>query len=100
MVVLKLKVECSICHNLVEKSMVRLMNPLEKEERYECYKCFKGSKNNNLLRQKNIIPFIEKKDLECGYCKYKFKSAKLKCPYCGKDDFLMERNVTTVDLLG
>lgn len=99
MAVLKLKVECSICHNQAEKSMVRLMNPLEKEKRYECYRCFKGSKNNPLLKRRSEKSIVEKKDLLCGYCKYKFRSMKMKCPYCGKSDFLVERNIKTVDLL-
>tara|TARA_Y100000031_G_C7879862_1_gene230213 strand:- start:25 stop:276 length:252 start_codon:yes stop_codon:yes gene_type:complete len=82
---------------MVEKSQTRLLNPLVKNKVYECYSCFKGKKNS-MFKIYDEQP-KQKKELFCGHCRYKFRSTKMNCPYCGKRDYLVERNVTVVDLL-
>lgn len=92
---LKQMVECVICTNKVAKSEARLLDPFKTREEYECFDCFKnnGSKSSSATKPE------QKMELFCTFCKFKFKSKKLSCPYCGKKEYLMENRFTTVDLL-
>jgi len=82
---------------MVNQAKARLLNPLEKEKRFECYNCFKAKKAKGAPSGPKTP---EKREFFCSFCKYKFKSAKTTCPYCGKNDRIIERNVTVVELLG
>ncbi len=97
MPVLKEKITCCTCSELVEKSRSRLLNPLEREKKFECYNCFRSAKELGTLELSSKPK--EKRELFCGLCKYSFRSSRAVCPYCGKKDYLEEKNVRVIDLL-
>ena len=97
MVVIPKKVDCSLCYKTVLKSEARLLSPFDNIVRYECFSCFK--KKSNMPQKQILLSPEEKRDLFCTFCKFKFKSRRLACPYCGKKEYLMEGEITTTDLL-
>ena len=97
MAVIPQRVECSLCYQTVLKSQARVLSPFDNIKRHECFSCFK--KKSNLPEKEILLSVEEKRDLFCTFCKFKFRSRRLACPYCGKKEYLMEGELTTTDLL-
>ena len=91
------KVKCSSCGELVPKTATRVLNPFDHEKSFQCYSCFKNKKTSPLTQFDDSGEV--KREFFCVFCKYKFKSTKMVCPYCGKSENLAETNVKMVDIL-
>ncbi len=98
MAVIPQRVNCSVCYETVLKAEARVLSAFDKNPRYECFNCFKR-KTLSPPRNQEPIQLNEKVDLFCSSCKFKFKSKRLACPYCGKKQYLMQSEITTDDLL-
>ncbi len=99
---------CHKCKREVDISQVRYIPKGNDEMEIVCMACSGQQSNTQVIASKaptiettipKIIPEKPKKEEKikyfCGRCKYKFKylpssTTKLKCPYCGKDDKIME----------
>ena len=98
--VLRIKVECHRCKNVVDKLDARELSiSLTRTPRYECFTCFRKfshiSQGNELVGASQA----EKQQLYCGKCRYKFSSIKFVCPYCGESDNLMRSNMSIQDII-
>ncbi|MBU1111981.1 MAG: hypothetical protein ABIG93_00765 [archaeon] len=96
MTILQNRVKCKTCGELVPKTATRVVNPLSEMKTYECYACFRDRQTRPVVRGS---PERAKQEIFCTYCKYKFNSSRLVCPYCGKSEYLVRSNVKVVDLL-
>lgn len=91
MVLLRVPVSCFRCGEVVDRSQTLVAG-----KRYECFSCYKQLKNSPwLIRQK--LP--EKLELYCECCRYRFKSKRLVCPYCDKEDRVVRGQIEVSDLL-
>jgi len=96
MPILQNRVKCKTCGELVPKTATRVVDPMSDMKTYECYACFRDRQTTPTIRKESKRP---KQEIFCTYCKYKFNSSRLVCPYCGKNDHLVRSNVKVVDLL-
>lgn len=92
------RVYCFRCKKSVEKTDTRFIGTVRKEDRYECLPCLKRNKSSPWSVRLEEGP-MEKIDLYCERCRYKFSSRALMCPYCNQADMLIRGNITVKDLL-
>lgn len=90
------QVQCADCRRSVNKLDTFTAVDGSRELRYICRGCYSVSKELN-PRQKEKPQ--TKKEYFCGRCKYKFKALATICPYCSKDDQVIEQVHSVRDLL-
>jgi Zn finger protein HypA/HybF involved in hydrogenase expression len=98
MVIIPKKVNCSVCFETVHTAEARVLSAFDKNPQYECFTCFK-QKTLSSPKDQELSYLDEKIDLFCSSCKFKFKSKRLACPYCGKKQHLMQSEISTNELL-
>lgn len=90
------QVQCSDCRRSVNKLDTFAAVNGTKELRYRCRACYSVNKDLGLSpKEKQAI----KKEYFCGRCKYKFKALGTTCPYCSKQDQVVEQVHSVKDLL-
>ena len=90
--ILRIPVKCHHCDNYFEKKDALVLKNPQNKELYQCFTCFKTNKAELKID-------VEKIDLYCEKCNYKFISNKLRCPYCNEFEFVIKSNVKLKDLL-
>jgi|SRR3989338_548979 len=91
------KVQCFGCGKAVDKSATFTSLNAARDLRYQCPSCY--IKNKDDILGTNKIPEAVKREFFCGRCKYKFKSKASLCPYCSKQDQVLEQVHSVKDLL-
>ncbi|MDO8510597.1 MAG: hypothetical protein Q7S55_00365 [Nanoarchaeota archaeon] len=90
------QVQCSDCRKSVNKQDTFTALGGSRELTYRCRACYSVNKDLGLgSKEKPAI----KKEYFCGRCKYKFKSMGNLCPYCSKQDQVLEQVHSVMDLL-
>ncbi len=95
MVYLRVQVPCFRCTNQFEKTEVRQVPSVTKEPRYECFACFKRHQRSPLI----VETPQEKVRYFCQRCKYRYDAKIEYCPYCNKNDQVIEGEVTVQDFM-
>ena len=90
--VLRVPVICCRCGDGVEKSGA-ISIEFQGRRNFECYPCYQTHS------AWNVYAHDVKKSLFCQRCTYKFTSKKLECPYCNKNDMVIDSEVDIKDLL-
>ena len=91
MSILRIPVECHFCKTHIEQKNALTVKNFENKQIFQCFSCFR----ENLVRAGPS----GKVNLYCERCKYKFSSAKLRCPYCNQFDAVTKADVTMKDLI-
>ena len=91
------KVQCFGCGKAVDKSGTFTSLNASKELRYQCPSCYLRNKDDLLGDNKAQAPL--KRELFCARCKYKFKAKSMLCPYCSKEDQVVEQVHSVKELL-
>jgi len=93
------RMTCSRCRKSVLIADIRYLPTGDNERLALCSEC--RTKTGQVEKKKGSASYLLKNEVGqkavyfCGRCRYKFKheivtNAKLRCPYCGKDDQLMQ----------
>ncbi|MDP3699175.1 MAG: hypothetical protein Q8R47_06345 [Nanoarchaeota archaeon] len=90
------QVQCADCKRSVNKLDTFASSNPSRELRYRCRFCY--SVNRDLGLGQVEKPQV-KREYFCGRCKYKFKSLGTLCPYCSKQDQVVEQVHSVMDLL-
>jgi len=90
------QVQCADCRRAVNKLDTFAETGASRELRYRCRGCYSINRDLGLSRQEKPQT---KKEYFCGRCKYKFKSLGTLCPYCSKQDQVVEQVHSVMDLL-
>lgn len=90
------QVQCFDCGKSVNKLDTFAAVDGSRGLRYRCRGCYSVNKELGLgLKEKPQV----KREYFCGRCKYKFKALGTTCPYCSKQDQVMEQVHSVKDLL-
>lgn len=87
---------CITCGKKVDVAQSRVVSTSLGKSKYECFGCYKANKNSILAPAPGKM---EKLNLYCARCKYKFKSRELLCPYCSQGDLVVRSDISVRDLL-
>jgi hypothetical protein len=94
MPILRIPVECFRCRAVVEQTSAVIVS--KRENKHECYTCYQKNRSSTWSVSQTAKRTVL---LLCERCHYKFKSKKLLCPYCDKNDMLMNPNTKLKDLI-
>ena len=89
------QVQCADCKRSVNKQETFAETNASREMRYRCHACYSINKELGLGSKEK--PQV-KREYFCGRCKYKFKSLGTLCPYCSKQDQVVEQIHSVKDL--
>ena len=90
------QVQCADCQRSVNKLDTFTSVSGSRDFKYLCRVCY--SINRDLGMDPREKP-ATKKEFFCGRCKYKFKAFGTTCPYCSKQDQVVEQVHSVKDLL-
>jgi len=90
------QVQCSDCGRSVNKLDTFASTGASREMLYRCRGCYSINRDLGLIKQQK--PQV-KREYFCGRCKYKFKALGTTCPYCSKQDQVVEQIHSVKDLL-
>lgn len=90
------QVQCADCRRSVNKLDTFTSVGGTKDLKYLCRSCYSVNKDLGLGPKEK--PQV-KREYFCGRCKYKFKSMGTVCPYCSKQDQVLEQVHSVKDLL-
>ncbi len=92
------KMQCFGCGKSMEKAQMFSTLDSSREMRFQCSGCYKHNKTD-FMGEKKAVAAPTKKEFFCGRCRYKFKAKSTLCPYCSKEDQVVEQLHSVKDFL-